>query len=292
MELRQLEYFTAICETGSVTAAAKKLFISQQALSKNVDSMEQELGQRLFVRSKKGIQLTEAGMLLKREANELLRQNNRLLESMRRLKNQEPEILRITFYGGMLNQLGPGYLEDFMLRHSDIRFKLCSYLDVSQSRESILYDGDLFFSTNVINSISLQLLYEYHAPLCALMREGHPLAEKESLYIADLCGQNVVTLNADYDTQNLLSLLLEQNSVEISSRLGDSEIDLIYWMVRNQDAISFFAGPEEHLPQGTVKRTIRDLSVPWNFYVYGRKSELSPAAQELLENIRKIRECL
>ena len=122
------------------------------------------------------------------------------------------------------------------------------------------------------------------------MRKEHPLAKKQSLRLTDLRGQNVVTLNADYDTQNLLTLLLEQNGIEISSRLGDSEIDLIYWMVQNQDSISFFAGPEEHLPLGMVKRAITDMSIPWNFYVYGRKNELSPAALELLEDIKKIRE--
>nr|MCR5090381.1 LysR family transcriptional regulator [Oscillospiraceae bacterium] len=270
MELRQLEYFTVICETGSVTAAAKKLFISQQALSKNVDSMEQELGQTLFFRTRRGIQLTEAGELLRSEAQDLLRQKDCLLESMNRLKQQEPDILRLSFYGGLLNQLPPGYLQSFIRRHPQIRFRLSSYLDVYQTRESINYDVDLFFSTNAVRRNRLELLYEYHAPLCALMRAGHPLAAKDPLFISDLRGQTVVTLNADYDTQNLLTLLLERNNVDVSSCLGDSESDLIHWMVLHQNAVSFFAGPESHLPAGTVKRPIADLSIPWNFYVYGR----------------------
>lgn len=41
MELRHLEYFLMVCETGSLNAAAKKLYISQQALSKNMDTIEQ-----------------------------------------------------------------------------------------------------------------------------------------------------------------------------------------------------------------------------------------------------------
>ena len=51
MDSRKLTYFLKICETGSIARAADALFISQQALSKALDSLEQELGVPLFIRS-------------------------------------------------------------------------------------------------------------------------------------------------------------------------------------------------------------------------------------------------
>ena len=58
MEYRQLEYFLKICETGSISRAAAKLYISQQAPSKNIENLENSLGLPLFYRSPRGLTLT------------------------------------------------------------------------------------------------------------------------------------------------------------------------------------------------------------------------------------------
>lgn len=286
MEFRHLEYFLMICETGSLNAASKKLFISQQALSKNLDTMEQELGQALFLRSPRGLQLTEAGALLQAEAREILLQHAHMMGRLSSLKHTGEKTLRIAFYSGMLFQLGGSFMQDFIVAHPDVRVQLFSYLDVSQTRENANYDVDLFFSTNRLNRVSHELVYEYHTQLCALMSERHRLAEKSVLRLDDLRGESVITLNADYDTRNLLALQLERHNVSLGSCLGDSEMELIYWLVRNQNAISFFAGSEARLPEGTVKRPIEDLLTPWSFYAYGKRSGLSREAEELIEAIR------
>ena len=292
MEFRNLEYFLIICETGSLNAAAKKLFISQQALSKSLDSMEREIGQPLFLRSPRGLRLTEAGNLLRSEAREIMRQHEHMMDRLDNLKRPEEYTLKIAFYSGMLSQLDSNFVQGFMLSHPNVRLQMFSYLDASQTRESANYDVDLFFSSNRLSNIRLDLLYEYHSPLCALMSEQHRLAARPVLYLDDLRGETIIILNADYDSKNLLELQLERHNVSVSSCLGDAEMDLIYWMVCNKNAISFFAGPEIHLPKGTVKRPINDLLTPWNFYIYGKKSDLHPIAVEMIEAIKRVRECI
>ena len=290
MEFRHLEYFLIICETGSLNAAAKKLFISQQALSKNLDSIEQEIGQPLFIRSPRGLRLTDAGTVLRSEAREIMRQHEHMMDRLSDLKRPEEYSLKISFYSGMLSQLESGFIQDFIQSHPNVRLQLFSYLDVSQTRDSANYDVDLFFSSNRLSHVRLDLLYEYHSPLCALMSEQHRLASRPVLHLDDLRGETVIILNADYDSKNLLELQLERHNVSVSSCLGDAEMDLIYWQVLNKNAISFFAGPEAHLPKGTVKRPIDDLLTPWNFYIYGKKSDLSPIAEEMIEAVKRVRE--
>jgi DNA-binding transcriptional LysR family regulator len=290
MEFRHLEYFLIICETGSLNAAAKKLFISQQALSKNLDSIEQEIGQPLFIRSPRGLRLTDAGTVLRSEAREIMRQHEHMMDRLSDLKRPEEYSLKISFYSGMLSQLESGFIQDFIQSHPNVRLQLFSYLDVSQTRDSANYDVDLFFSSNRLSKVRLDLLYEYHSPLCALMSEQHRLAARPVLHLDDLRGETIIILNADYDSKNLLELQLERHNVSVSSCLGDAEMDLIYWQVLNKNAISFFAGPEAHLPKGTVKRPIDDLLTPWNFYIYGKKSDLSPIAEEMIEAVKRVRE--
>jgi DNA-binding transcriptional LysR family regulator len=72
MELRQLKYFLAVTEAESISGAAETLFITQPNLSRQMQSLEEEIGQQLFVRGSRKITLTETGLLLKKRAEEIL----------------------------------------------------------------------------------------------------------------------------------------------------------------------------------------------------------------------------
>lgn len=72
MELRELKYFLAVAESGSISRAAEKLFVTQPNLSRQMQGLEKELGQKLFVRGNRKITLTEAGKLLKKRAEEIV----------------------------------------------------------------------------------------------------------------------------------------------------------------------------------------------------------------------------
>src|SRR3954447_22666132 len=64
MELRRLEHFLAVVEEGSFTAAAARLFMVQSSLSASLSALERELGTELFVRGRRGAELTDAGRAL------------------------------------------------------------------------------------------------------------------------------------------------------------------------------------------------------------------------------------
>lgn len=74
MELRQLKYFSAIAEHGTFSKAAEKLFVAQSALSHQLAQLEDELGARLFHRSRRGAELTDAGRVFLAHAAAILRQ--------------------------------------------------------------------------------------------------------------------------------------------------------------------------------------------------------------------------
>ncbi len=78
MELRQLKYFVRIVELGSVSRAAKDLFVAQPALSVQISNLEDELGVRLLARSVRGVTPTTAGDTLYLHAQAVLRQIERL----------------------------------------------------------------------------------------------------------------------------------------------------------------------------------------------------------------------
>lgn len=69
---QQLHYFTVVAECGSMNRAAERLFINQQSLRSSMNALEERLGFQLFHRSSKGIQLTEAGLAILRDARQIL----------------------------------------------------------------------------------------------------------------------------------------------------------------------------------------------------------------------------
>lgn len=95
MDLKQLRYFTTVAEEGTISAAAKKLFMSQPPLSTQMKLLEQELGCSLFERGQKHIRLTETGRLLYDRAQTLLRMEASMRQDVEACARTEKDTIRI-----------------------------------------------------------------------------------------------------------------------------------------------------------------------------------------------------
>ena len=95
MEIRELRAFIAVADEGSFSAAARKLHVSQSALSQTIRSLERQLGVRLLERHSGGVTVTDAGGLLLREARALLAQHDRMLAAVTGPAAAGPAVLRV-----------------------------------------------------------------------------------------------------------------------------------------------------------------------------------------------------
>lgn len=95
MEIRELRAFTAVAEDGSLSAAARRLHVSQSALSQTVQSLERQLGVRLLQRHSTGVTLTDAGAILLREGRALIAQHDRLFDLVAGEDGAAPAVLRL-----------------------------------------------------------------------------------------------------------------------------------------------------------------------------------------------------
>ena len=77
MELRELKYFLAVAREQSISKAAEVLFATQPNLSRQMQNLEKEIGQQLFIRGTRKITLTEAGQLLRKRAEEIIELYNK-----------------------------------------------------------------------------------------------------------------------------------------------------------------------------------------------------------------------
>jgi len=122
VELRQLRYFVAVAETGNISRAAQKLFLSQPALSRQIKALEDEIGQCLLEREAHSIRLTSAGETLLREASELLQRADELKERVR-VAGQRVR-LRVGYAPSLAGGLLTAAVENFAQKHPDAHVEL------------------------------------------------------------------------------------------------------------------------------------------------------------------------
>lgn len=137
MDLKDLRYFAAIAESGSMTAAAKALHVSQPTLTVAMQNLEEQLKTQLFVRERSGVRLTTTGDELLKHAREVFL----LLErAEQRVKGLESEDVG-SFVIGSNESLGAYFLPDFMARflreHPSIEL-LLSNESSAQVRDSVI----------------------------------------------------------------------------------------------------------------------------------------------------------
>jgi DNA-binding transcriptional LysR family regulator len=124
MEFRQLKYFLAVAEEGLIVKAAERLNITQPPLSQQLLSLEEELGTQLFIRSKKHIQLTKSGQILKRRAEQMMELMNAAVNEIQEADTGVCGRLSIgvitSFGGGLL----PGQIASFHERYPNVTFDL------------------------------------------------------------------------------------------------------------------------------------------------------------------------
>ncbi len=95
MELDQLRSFVAVAKEGHLTRAARRLFISQPAVSAHIKLLEEELGVTLFTRTPQGMLLTKEGQILKVQAETSLNAINELFQQAKRMQNELAGVIKI-----------------------------------------------------------------------------------------------------------------------------------------------------------------------------------------------------
>lgn len=144
VRFRQLEYFVAICETGSFTAAAERLHVAQPSLSQQIKALETELDCRLLERSNRGVQPTTAGRVFLREARSTLSARDGAVTAVRKFSRSSPTELQILTLRSIASGILTRTLSPWTARHPGtvLRFRDFSHRRILEEHAR-LGEGDV-----------------------------------------------------------------------------------------------------------------------------------------------------
>jgi DNA-binding transcriptional LysR family regulator len=190
LRLEQLRYFVATVEKGSLNKAAKALFISQPALTKQLAQLEKQLSCVLFHRRMTGIELTEAGRFFYDRACHILEQLDQTVERMRQYAADTP--LRI----GALPSIANCYLPEAvsrLQREHQIGVSI-QVRDTTADLVNLLERGmiDVAFVQDMGGHPEFASRPLFQEPYLAVLPASHPLASQETIDFRDLCRENMI----------------------------------------------------------------------------------------------------
>lgn len=158
MNLKQAQYVKTIAECGSITAAAKRLFVSQPSLSQMLRQLEQETGLPIFDRSTSPMRLTYAGEKYLHAAERILAANAELDSQLREIRHEHAGRLRLGISVTRAMQVMPLVMPIFQQQYPNVSLQMTE--SGSANLEEMLRGGSIDLAFAALESTSPSLAYE------------------------------------------------------------------------------------------------------------------------------------
>jgi DNA-binding transcriptional LysR family regulator len=208
LNLRHLEFFVSAAETGTMTRTADELRVSQPAVSQAIAELERQLGVQLLIRRRaRGLELTAAGRHLLGEARALLARAEDLRTGARDLGQALRGRLVIGCFQTIAPFLVPRLLDDFDARHPavEVDFVEGSLQELHEQLLSGQCEVALLYDLDVPAGIDRELFYGTRPYV--LLPQGHPLARRRDIALAELAEHDMVMLDFPPSEHYFRSLL-------------------------------------------------------------------------------------
>ena len=240
MKLTQLEYFCTAVQCQSITAAAKKLYVTQPAISGAIRELEKEFSVTLFSHARNKMTLTEEGRLFYERAEQLLREVEAARQQLSDLGSAQqtvkvgiPPLWGTTFF--------PDLLHDFNARHPNIRLVFYEYGSARAAalvKEKVLDIALANLSLDDPESFQSACIGRDHFVI--VVDPSHPLAARESVTLEDLAGIPLVMYNTDSVQNNSIHSRFAALGITPNVQIYSSQIYTMKSMLHNTPCAGFF----------------------------------------------------
>ena len=200
MDLKQISYILTIAKTGNMTQAARKIHVSQPALSQSCRNLERELGLTLFVKNGRSLELTEDGVFFCEKGAELLNHAEEFQNMLKQRKFQH--LQKMNYYTNVVDNCDETILQ-YQAFFPDIHFE--RIYGTTEQAVGALKNGSLDFALTLLKIEDPQLHSEclIDEPVVILVSRVSRFAKRSSIHIAELDGEILTIYQNAEDLKNL-----------------------------------------------------------------------------------------
>ncbi len=285
LDTEALAAFAAVARSGSFSAAAQQLFLTQPAISKRIAKLEEQLNHRLLDRLGRDLRLTEAGQALLPRAEQILRELRELERNIRELSGEIVGTLRVaTSHHVGLHHLPP-ILREFASAHSNVNLQF-EFLDSEQAHEKVLSgDCELAFVT-LAPRVQAPLFSEviWDDPLDVVVARNHALSQLDQPGLEDLSHEAAILPDLNTYTGRLIKETFERAGYQIRINMATNYLETIKMMV--SVGLGWSILPRTLIDSQMKVLPIQGLDISRRLgIVYHQKRSMSNAASAFLNTV-------
>lgn len=286
MDLQLLRSFLMVAECGAVTAAAQRLHITQPALTRRLQQLEEQLGTPLFDRGRRGVQLTELGQLVQREGRSIVTHYDLLREQVRAHQQLQGGSVRIGGGATVVSFILPEAIARFQAAHPLVRFQVKEAGSNEVADNVRAGELELGLVTLPVQSRGLEVRRLTRDRIVLVADPDHPLAGPGSISSRELDGMALIGFEGGSAIRQIIDTALRDAGVEMNVVMELRSIPAILRMVTSTGNLAFVSHVGVEANSDVTQLSVRDLRIERQLAVVIRqRSHLSPAASAFLEQV-------
>lgn len=287
METQNLHAFVRVAETGSFSAAAEQLHITQPAVSKRIAALEDQLSVRLFDRIGRQIRLTEAGRVLLPSAHKILQTVKETRRHLADLSGKVAgELSLATSHHVGLHRLPP-VLKEFVREYPQVDLQL-AFVDSEKAYAQVLSGSAeiavITLSPNAPPAIESQEVW--NDPLQFVISPDHPLAGARKVTLEELSPCPAILPEAHTYTAQIVRQLFEDQSLPLSIKMASNFLETIKMMVSID--LGWSVLPETLIDDQLCVLPVKGVRLSRSLgFIYHRERSMSNAGQHFLDLLNR-----
>ena len=292
MDIRQLKNFIAVAEERNIGRAALRVHLSQPPLTRQIHALEANLGVQLFTRTPRGVDLTQAGEALLKDARSICGLADQATERAQLAGKGQIGTLDIGVFGTAMFDVLPRLLSSFGQKHPQV--KLALHHDQTPAQVTALRQGRvlLVFERLLPNEPDIQIELVARERVLVALHAGHPLALKPTISMQDLRDEPMIMQSAPQSQLGNVARNL-YHALKFQPKVAQLASDVVTGALMVSCGMGTMLVPESmrnlQLPNLVCRPLAGQAKAVMDLHCFYLKNERSPLLLAMLENIRAFR---
>ena len=288
MEIRQLKAFLAIAETNTFTAGARRMNVTQAAISMQIRQLEDEVGIPLFTRTPRRVILTEAGEYLMERARRILREHDAAIAEIAEIAGAEYGRLRIgSASAGFSTDQLPSILEQLKKKYPNAEISVSSGTSQALVDKVLHGDIDVAFISLPVETANVHTELLFSDEIVAIAHPSHKLAGERVISAAELAGEALILGEKGGNTRRMIDEFFNGSNIRPRVVMELSRQSAINKMVENGLGVGIAGakGVAREISEGRlVSWMIEGAEIKWELGLsWIRGGYISPIAKEFVK---------